>query len=223
MRTRIYLWVTSNCTLACPNCSQKYTMSSNVGYEMPIEEVRFIVDSCKSRGIHFEVIELTGGEASLWSCIREGIELLQGICDEITLVTNGNNPDLILSLPLPYFIVSASQANKAQMMRYSQSDKRILYNTHKHRKLPEFPLQNVLPAQCCTTKDSFGCSQVTMEYIRGKVYYCCDAFAHTEYTGEYEEIVCDFEEDFISKFSNKSYNLDICQYCLCNQKVWNRL
>lgn len=225
MNIRLYIWVTSKCNLACPYCSQKYTMSQNKGYEMNLAEVRYIVDSCHERGLHFRTIELTGGEASLWKHLEAGFKQFSTICDTVTMATNGNNPERVIALGMKSWIVSASQASPEQLQKYHTTvpKGRISFNTHKHKKPPSEAMKDVLPAVCCTRVTPSGEHQVTMEYLRGKVYYCCDAFAHTEYVKVTDDIVCDFEDDFVGKFSNKDYNKEICRYCLCNQRVWNQL
>lgn len=221
MKTRMYMWVTSDCNLTCKWCSQKYTMAKNIGYQMPVSEVDYIVDSCIKRGIHFDIIELTGGEATLWENIEYGVKAFSRICDQVTMVTNGNNPELAKSLGLKEWIVSASQANANQLKAY-EGTPNVSYNSHAHKKPPTSPIEDSLPAHCCTSVTIHGDPQTTMEYIKGKVYYCCDAFAHSEYVDLTDE-VCDFEDDFMNKFKDKKYDKQICRYCLCNSKVWEKL
>ena len=190
---------------------------------MSMDEVEYIVESCKKRKIKFNVIELTGGEASLWNNLLPGMELLKQICNEITMVTNGNNPELVLSLNMKSFIVSSSQASAKQLEIYRASKRKILYNAHSHKELPVSPVSDSLPAKCCVKYSAVGILQTAMEYIRGKVYFCCDAYAHSERVVLTPDVVCDFEDDFISKFSVRDYNKDICTYCLCNSKVWDTI
>jgi len=224
MKTRFYIWVTSDCNLACPYCTQAYTMKMNAGYQMSLKEVQNIVDSCKVREIHFDMIELTGGEASLWDNLEEGYKLFQEITTDITLATNGNNPQRIIDLGMRTWIVSSSQANVKQIAEYKKVDHgQITWNSHVHKKMPDYPVPNSLPSICCIRQSPQLVPQYTVEYIKGKMWYCCDAFAHSEHIGETSNIVCDFEDDFILKFSNKDYNQSICQYCLCNKKVWDTL
>ena len=68
-----------------------------------------------------------------------------------------------------------------------------------------------------------GVPQNAMEYIRGLVYYCCDAFTYSGKAGLTEAIVCDFNDDFLKKYENKKYDQEICRYCLCNGKVWCKI
>jgi len=225
MKTRLYIWVTSDCNLACPYCSQQNTMKENKGYQMSIDEAYRIVKSCQQRNLHFDTIELTGGEASLWKHIREGVVMFGRIADNVTLATNGNNPDLVKSLGMKTWIVSASQATKEQMAKYEPIKRRLTINKHRHKKMPNSPVINSLPALCATSRDPLtGEPQTCFQYLRGKVYHCCDAAAHCYRLGlSHEEYSCDFEEDFIKRFYHKTYNKEICQYCLANQKVWNQL
>ena len=223
MKTRFYIWVTSDCNLSCKWCSQKYTIQENLHYQMSMEEVNYIVESCKKRGIHFDIIEITGGEPSVWENIREGVKAFQQICDQVTLVTNGNNADLIISLNLEHWIVSASQATKEQLQHYDKVKHKIDINSHIHKQPPASPIPNTLPAQCCVSVSKQGFRQNAIEYIRGKVYYCCDAFTYGRHEGLTDDIVCDFENDFLAFFSDKKFDKAICQYCLCNGKVWSKI
>ncbi len=225
MRTRLLIYVTSECNLSCKWCNQKYTMSQNEGYEMSMEEVHAIVESCKRRNIRFNYIELTGGEPTLWKHIREGVAAFRRISNEVTLVTNGNNPELILSLDLRTWGVSASQATKAQLEKYRNSTSgSIFYNAHSHKQTPDKPLPDTLPADCGVSYlPHKRIQQNSYTYIRGKVYYCCTAFPLSEKVGLTPDLVCDFEDNFIAKFADKTFNKSICSYCLCNKKVWMQL
>lgn len=220
MRTRIVIWVTSDCTLNCEYCNQSHTIESHRGYQMSLPEVDYIVKSCKKRGIRFGVIELGGGEPTLWVNIKEGINRFRDICDDIYLTTNGNNPELVLSLGLKSWTVSASQATQEQMRKYANT-KGILYNRHSHHVLPDEPIVNGLPAVCYVSAFADGTPENCLSYIQGKVYYCCLAFANSRKAGMSDSIVCDFEDDFLKKFNNKTFNEDICSYCVCNGKIFN--
>lgn len=219
---KLVIWVTSDCTLKCRYCSQKYTMNYFSGYQMEKDEIDYIIDSCKKRNIHFNRIELTGGEPSLWDNLEYGVEMFKKISDDIFLVSNGNNPDRIINLKLDSFIISSSQANNEQLEKYKNING-VSYNSHQHKKLPIEPYMDSLPADCCVKLSHKGLPENNIMYLKGKIYYCCNAFNLTEKTGINENIVCDFEDDFISKFSNKTYNEKICSFCICNQKIWNRI
>jgi len=197
-------------------------MRENVGYEMEKQEVDDIVSSLLRRNIRFDIIELTGGEASVWTNLEYGYKEFCKVADVVTMVTNGNNPLRVKSLGMKAWIVSSSQATDDQIKQYEGCP--VIFNSHEHKKLPVKPFDNVLPASCCVSVTPDGKHpQNALEYIRGKVYYCCDAYAHSEHAGMTDDIVCDFEDDFISKFSDKKYDKEICRYCLCNGKIWTQL
>lgn len=197
-------------------------MRQNAGYEMSMSEVDYIVGSCTRRGIRFDTIELTGGEASLWRHLEYGFMRFSEITDTVTMVTNGNDPERIKALGMKHWIVSASQATGEQLKHY-EGMPNVRYNSHTHKKLPVAPMFYVLPAQCCVSISPEGSPQNAIEYIRDKIYYCCDAYAHSEHTGITDDIVCDFQDDFIIRFSDKRFDKEICRYCLCNGKIWTRL
>ena len=221
MITRFMIWVTSDCTLNCKWCSQRYTRRKHDGYQMSMDEIEYIVNNCQRRGLYFDVIEITGGEPSLWKNLEYGVSRFSYICDTVTLVTNGNNPERIKSLGLKEWIVSTSQATGEQLESYK--DTPAIYNTHEHREPPTEPFEDVLPADCCVSLTPDGaCPQNLIMYLKGKVYYCCNAYALSEFTGE-EGIVCSFEDNFNVLFLDKTYDKEICKYCICNHNVWNRL
>jgi organic radical activating enzyme len=223
MKTRLVVWVTSDCNLSCRYCNQKYTIDNNKEYQMSVDEARYIVDSCIRRGIYFEVIELTGGEPSLWINIKEGIELFHRICDDIFLITNGNNPELILSLGLDSWAVSSSQATQDQLRKYDSVRHRITFNAHQHKKPPENTIEDTLPAACVVRTSPQGFPQNQLLYIKGKVYYCCMAYTLSGKVSLTDTTVCSFDEDFLVHYNNKTYNERMCSYCLCNSKVWNKI
>lgn len=223
MSMRFLIWVTMDCNLSCPRCMQKFTMGKHKGYQMAIQEINYIVESCIKSNIHFDVIEITGGEPSLWKNIQYGVDQFKKIATDITLATNGNDPELIKSLQLRSWCVSTSQATKEQMKSYEEVKSKLIYNSHKHKELPVKPLENVLPAICCERVNREGIEQRTFVYSCGSVYCCCTAEALTEFVNEDKSIVCSFEDDFISKFSKPDYSKEICKYCICNHKVWNKV
>lgn len=198
-------------------------MAKHRGYQMQLDEVDSIIESCKRRGIHFDIIELTGGEASLWDHLEYGAARFAEICDMVTLATNGNNPERVKALGLKTWIVSASQATKAQMNQYKDVMDRITVNAHTHKRMPDVPLDGVLPATCATSVDPFGNQQIGIEYVMGKVYYCCDTLTHEQHAPITPDLVCDFEDDFINHFKDKRYDKEMCRHCLANGKVWSRL
>jgi hypothetical protein len=138
----------------------------------------------------------------------------------VTLATNGNDPERIKALGLKTWIVSESQATPEQMEHYKDLRHRLTINGHTHKKMPTAPHNDVLPAACCTNVSPWGEPQATFEYVKGKVYNCPDCYAHLEYVPVNDDICCDFEDDFVTKFMNKSYDKEICRWCLGNGRVW---
>jgi organic radical activating enzyme len=225
MKTNLVIWVTSDCNLTCKWCDQEHTMRQNAGYQMSMSEVNYIVDSCINRGLRFDIIEITGGEVTLWNNIKKGAEAFRTICDELTLVSNGNNPELILSLNLPWWVVSASQATKEQLSVYKNSDRTdsICYNEHQHKKLTEIPIPGSVPAQCNVRTTPKLIPQNLIAYIRGSVYYCCNTYQISKKLPLTDDLVCSFDDDFMTKYSDKKYDKAQCAYCHCNGKVWEVL
>ena len=222
MKTRLLIWVTSDCNLDCKWCSQKYTRQQFSGYHMSMNEVRLLAISLKERNIYIDTIELTGGEPSLWNNLEEGCFVLKKVCDKLTLVTNGNNPQRVIDLKLPYYMVSKSQATPKQLKKHMLNANTLVVN-HSHKELPKTAMEDSLPAECCVKHDQFGHRQNNLLYIKGNVYYCCNAFALTEKTGLSKDIFISFQDDFITYFKDKDFNQSICSYCICNSRIWRRL
>jgi hypothetical protein len=221
--THLVIWVTSDCNLNCPLCNQKYTRDMNKGYQMSIHEIDKIVVSCLKRGLHFDEIELTGGEPSLWRNIKYGVRLFSKICDTVTLVTNGNDPELIISLNLKKWIVSANQATDEQIEMYQPVIEKITFNGI-HKQGPKEAITDTLPADCAISYSRpEGMPQNNIMYYHGNVWYCCNAVALSEKVNYISGISCRFTDDFMTKFKAKDFNEKICSYCLCNGKVWNQL
>jgi len=224
---KITLWVTSKCNLACPLCNQNYTMTQNKDYEMSLDELKFFIKSSQDRGLHYYMVDLSGGEVTLWPHLEEGIKLLYDskVCDKITLTTNGNNPEKIIRMSsmLDYWILSKTQATVEQIKKYEAFPLtyKIYWNDVPHKNPLNFPIEGTLPAVCCCITDAHWIDYNGLLYLRGKIYYCILAFALKEKIGLIEdELVCDFTDDFLSKFKDKKYDKKMCTYCLCNRKIW---
>ena len=222
MNIRFYIWVTSNCNLACPLCMQDYSMKSNKGYSMSREEIDTIVESCLRRNIRFHVIELTGGEASIWPHLEYGYEQFCRIADSVMLATNGNNPERIIALGMKTWIVSESQATPEQMEHYNPLRTKLIVNNHAHKRVPDTPI-GPLPAACTISRAPDGSPQNAILYRRGKVYYCCNLPSVEDKVPITPEGVIGFEEDFLAHFSAKKYDQPQCRYCLSNSYVWDRV
>ena len=223
----LLLWVTSDCNLSCPLCVVKYSQEMTEGYEMSIAEVKEIIRSSNERGIYYSMIWYSGGEPTVWMHLKEATELFydSGICRDITLVSNGTNPDRIfeISKMMPYYAISSTQTTPEKLDRFKNSGDVIFYNDGEHKQLPNEPVEDSLPASCCNTRSFVGRQINQVNYIDGKIYYCCNALSLSKKTGLTEDLFCNFEEDFVSKFSNKKYDKDICMYCLCNGNILNNI
>lgn len=215
---RMLLWVTSKCNLSCPLCVVKHNQEILPDYEMSLGELYYFINESLSRGIYYDLIELTGGEPTQWFSFKTGIEMIYngGICNGISLVSNGTSPEKIFEVEdmLEYYHISITQTPKDQLKKFERREKAI-YTSSKHKILPVEPVEGTLPADCCSSNQ--------VEYINGKVYYCCNALLQSKVHGLTDDLVCSFEDDFMAKFSNKKYDKQICTTYLCNEKVWNKI
>jgi len=202
----------------------KYTQNKLPNYEMSIEEVNYIIQSSGDRGIVYGMILFGGGEPTVWAHLKEATELFYNseITKNITLVSNGTNPEKIFEINhmLSCYAISATQISTKQLEIFEKSGHNIIYNFGQHRPLLNKPLDNVLPATCCNERNYLGDKGDQIIYVNGKIYYCCWAPFLDEKVKLTEDLYCNFEDDFITKFTNKKYDKEICRYCYCNDKVW---
>lgn len=223
------LFVTGLCSLKCPNCNQRVTRNALANYWMQKSELEHIVSSCKRRNIHFRTIEITGGEPSLWPILEWGLKFLNesGIADYVTFVTNGNNAREVARLARRQSIcytVSSSQATKLQIEEHKRhGPDNVSWNEHQHRSLPKAVVQDSLPAICSQQTDRLGQAMSQLSYIQGNIYYCCLAYANSAIVGSDPRYVCSFDDDFVSHFAKRKFDVPICSVCVCNEKVWNTI
>ena len=211
----------------CPLCMVKHTMSCYPGYEMTMEELRGITSSSKKRGIHYDTITLTGGEPTSWPNLKQALKELyiSKIADNLTLITNGTNIEKIIEVKpfLNYYAVSYTQCGMKRKAEFDALGHTIIYNGGEHKVIPTEPLKDTIPTECCNEKSFIGVKQNQVHYIAGKVYYCCYAKLFEYQIPLKGDMVCDFTDDFVAKFSNKKYDKEICKYCICNHKVWKQI
>lgn len=227
MKVNLLIWVTSHCNLKCHLCMVKYSQSLMPDYEMGLEEVIHIINSSKERGFHYDMITLTGGEPTQWTYLKEGVRLFyrSGITDHISLISNGSHPQAIFEISemLSSYAISATQASEYHLQLFRNSGHRIIYNNETHKELPIKPILDTLPARCCNWLDQLGREVNQVFYVREKVYYCCMVLVESKHEEITEDLCCSFEDDFIQYYKDKRYDKRICQYCLCNEKVWDSL
>lgn len=227
MGTSLLLWVTSKCNLTCPLCAVQYIQKYLPDYEMSLEEVKNIITSSKARGIHYSMIHYAGGEPTVWTHLEEATKLFyeSGITDNITLISNGTNPEKIFSINhmLSCYAISATQISAKQLALFTNTNHKIIYNHFKHVNLPTVSLLDTLPAICCNRMDYLGANTNQLHYVNGIVFYCCYALVLSEKACLTPDLFCNFEEDFLLKFSDKTYNKTICTYCICNNNVLEKI
>jgi len=219
------LWVTSKCNLKCRFCVVKYIQKLLPDYEMGMDEVRNFIQSSLNRNIHYLCITFAGGEPAMWPYLKNATMLIlqSGITDRIELVSNGTIPERILAIKsvLSAYAISTTQCPPENIDKFVGT--KVVLNSMPHKPLPLSPVEDTLPADCCSKVDLLGTESNQLNYINGKVYYCCNALLQSERVGLTEDLVCDFNDDFITKFADKAYDKTICKYCLCNSKVWEKL
>lgn len=224
----LVLWVTSRCNLDCPYCNQRRVRSSFPEYEMSQEELDYLISSCLQRGIHFDTIELSGGEPTIWPLFESGLRKLSeaGIADNLTFITNGRDPEVVAgianSLGLRY-IVSATQCTPSQYNAHERLGVGVWWNKSNHKPIPTSAIPNSLPVVCTQRQNGSGRVIRQLSYIAGEIWYCCMAKANSYIVGGNASLHCSFDDDFLSYFSRRATDLPICSVCLCNKLVWDSI
>lgn len=228
MGINMLMWTISYCDLHCPLCIVLPTQNRLVDYEMSMDEVQFFVDSSLERNIKYDLIIFTGGEPSFWKNLRAAGELMKssGVTSEIGVITNGRHPDIMQELRdvITVYAVSSTQTTQDKVDQFKTFGRPLLINDGVHKVRPTSPLSNTLPTQCCNEYNFLGQPSTQLYYLNGKVHYCC--YVPNAYINGVpipEDLVCDFSDDFVTRFIGKRFDKEICSYCMCNSHVWEQL
>ncbi|MFA5759627.1 MAG: radical SAM protein [Clostridia bacterium] len=224
------LFVTGKCNLNCKYCNQKEFRNNFQNYDMSLETIKIFCDKIENLPIEIEVA-LSGGEPTLWKNLTEGCGLIRE-CKNVIIKLNTNcikfeiiNELLKNNLIDVVFTDSANynQLN-ADLLHYSWGAQVVIHQweNNQHKKPPVLPLEGVLPASC-------GCDKIGV--IDNFVYICPNFYSiinrvglnNKEFFGKY---IYNIKEDWYNKLiemRKEKYNMEVCKYCLGNNKVWNRL
>ena len=192
------------------------------------EELNHFITSCQQRNIHFSTIELAGGEPTLWPLFDTALAEIKdsGITDRVTFITNGREATRVAGLANRhglFYVVSKRQCTEEQKAIHRKIGVGLLWNNGGHVAIPTQPLPRMTPVACSQRQDSHGRVVRQLFYLNGTVWYCCMAYTNSKILGDGAQLSCSFEEDFQTFFSKRIPELLICQICLCNKLVWDRL
>jgi hypothetical protein len=221
---RLTLVVTGDCNLSCPYCGQAQLRRCLRGYHMNLDEVSRFIERCRDLEVRYQTIRLCGGEPTLWKHIREGVPLIKasGIADGLDMYTNGIRTHVIDDVVDHFREINVSvyenNVVEARLLKERHGEKVRLVRSI-HRKLPDQPLPDTLPAICrCTAQG----------YVQGRFYACPNVYAKALHLGvdsEDPELSCSIDDDFGAHFEDHEtsrFKHPICSVCLSNQKVWEQ-
>ena len=79
---------TLRCTLSCPRCVNRNVVSSK---PLDWDVFKAFVESAQLHGIRYSNLYFTGGEPTLWPCLKEAITLVKqsGMADRVIVRSNG--------------------------------------------------------------------------------------------------------------------------------------
>jgi hypothetical protein len=149
-----------------------------------------------------------------------------GIADEVAFTTNGRDAGFVAEAARRYanwYVVSAGQATVENLAIHEASGNTVGINRLAHKTPPQKPVPDTLPAQCSIQHNFRGEPVNNMAYVDGTVYYCCCAYPNMEILGDDPVCRCNFNDDFVAKFADKTFDRPICSVCLCNSRVWGKL
>lgn len=86
---RLRLSVTDNCNFTCSYCTNEGQLH-NKGNFIEIETIENLARKIKDENIYIKKINITGGEPCLHRNLLKIVEICAGICDFLTLNTNGS-------------------------------------------------------------------------------------------------------------------------------------
>jgi len=221
---RFTMFVTGDCTLNCPYCSQARLRRRLAGYQMSLAEVRHFIHRCRQLGVRYKRLQPSGGEPTLWKHLEPALKLLEasGIAERLYMVTNGTRPKEIHDTIKYFHQVRVSlyphNVEQAADLARRYPDKIEVWDD-AHRRVPSKPLVGVLPSDC-------GCDWHSL--AAGRVYSCPQALDLALRLGldpDGEDLSCSVDDDFPRHFQRRQpsrYVQPICAMCLANRNVWDR-
>lgn len=215
------------CNLACPACNQIPFVQEYRDYQTSMAEMEKICRRTLEIGATYDWVNFTGGEPLLWDNLEAACKMAKesGAFKQVRLFSNCVH-SFRLSKALDDCLIDnvyCSQANviaeNVGPLMAKHPGKITLAGCPNHVWQPMEPLSDSIPAGCL-------CDRYTI--IENTVYPCGAFFSHTKRLGrrleDYRDFFCSLDDDWIKFFRGVDrHNMDICQYCLNNEKVHPRL
>lgn len=219
------IYTNSACTRSCRFCSQADFIKASPGYEISLAGILEICERAKENGATYEWVQFTGGEPLLWEDLAKAAILAKqlGPFKKVRILTNLDKADEIDALLQKgtidgIYTTMANNNGPAARRLFEKYPNRIrIDHLEKFKALPTKPHPGTRPADCHCPRFSI---------IGRDVYPCGNFFNHVTRLGQDPRTrpeTCSIDEDWIAHFRTVDrFNMDICEICLGNGKVWNQ-
>lgn len=223
MLDRLAIKATAVCTTNCRYCCVVEFRRRHRGYHMPLADIEKLIRRCRELDCRYKRISPTGGEPTEWEHFAEASQMLHdsGITDELFLVTRLARPDVLKSVIHLYDHVRVSLApsnESATSELYSKYPGKIEVWAEPHRRMPDKPVPDTLPASCVCPD--------TQGMAFGRMYMCNNCYPLAVRLGlplDDPEISCSLDDDFAEHWLSRRqsrFSHQMCSVCLANNRVW---
>lgn len=229
----ISLMVTTDCQANCEHCCQGSWRDHNPGYHMSLVELRNFIHYTKLSGYIYDLIIISGGEPLLWQFLLSGVDIIRssGITKKLSIFTNGMEFEFIRpstfnviyknvdSIRITNLGINSELFTK-QKNWLSQYDKFYFIDYTEFIVMPGEPLDDVLPADC-------GCPHFS--YSHGYIHTCTlalDLIHRFPTPTPVARRVAGYPlvENYLNDLiPHRTFDHSICQYCISNNKVRDKL
>lgn len=116
----LHLFVTSRCSMACPECSQKLLRQAAPDYDMSLDEIDAIIAATKqSHYPPFHSVVISGGDALCWPHLADGVRRLNAAgIGPLRVFTNGLLEDRVTADVV-------QEVRMVRISRYENNDQAI--------------------------------------------------------------------------------------------------
>lgn len=215
------IFCTTQCNLSCPLCACQWIMRRYPKYDLSIDALDRFIARCETIDVHFAWAWFTGGEPTLWPDLVEGIKRLHASPSfgKLRIKTNGVHIERLDPVidKIDEVVITVHHEN-AKLAASLAGRKKFKFWAEHHRKVPDKPIPNSIPAPCI-------CHHVPF-YFDGRLYVCPGVAQVHPKRGiplEDDDSSCPIERDFVAHFlarQKKARWQEICSQCISNGLVY---
>lgn len=221
--TKMSLYVTGVCNLACSECIMQHAMAADPKYQMAPAELQALVEFGEKSKYRFDFV-LTGGEPLIWKHLLEGLAILRGssITNKITMFSNAMFYDRVTpviagmldDIRISHYFYNTKQMEQLKAM---YPDKVHVVERTGFWKNPSEPLppHQSLPVECMNPE------VMLYDY---EVYACPHNLSIAKGCGSEVQLSVPVKQvNFLKELRNIKHSdahaREICTRCISNGKV----